>query len=228
MMPNRLLRDGVCTSDPINALSPEEEILFYRLLVVCDDFGHMDGRPAILKADCFPLKDSATPKVIQSWINGLATKGLIGRYTNGGKAYIAISKWEHRVRTHPKYPKPDAEGSQWIEADTCQPVSNLTADCAQVSAIGGLGLGRGKGLGKGAAKGPLPVGWLPSQATIENLSREFGLRVPEDVDRYVAAFRDACEAKNYQYADFDAAFRNCVRQDWPRLRESTGKAKVAL
>jgi NADH:ubiquinone oxidoreductase subunit E len=52
---------------------------------------------------------------------------------------------------------------------------------------------------------------------VEKLCREFGL-VPEDVDRYVAAFHDICKAKAYRYADFDAAFSNSVRQDWPKYR----------
>ncbi|MDE6938470.1 MAG: hypothetical protein K2P28_09920 [Lachnospiraceae bacterium] len=30
---------------------------FYRLIVVCDDYGRFDGRPAIIKGACFPLKE---------------------------------------------------------------------------------------------------------------------------------------------------------------------------
>lgn len=72
------------------------------------------------------------------------------------------------------------------------------------------------------SKRQIPEGWEPAERTVEELSREFGLRVPEDVNRYVASFRDACMAKGYEYANFDAAFRNCVRQDWPKFRQ--GKA----
>lgn len=71
---------------------------------------------------------------------------------------------------------------------------------------------------KKASKTSISDDWVPASKTTEKLAREFGLRVPEDVDRYVSAFRDACKAKGYRYADFDAAFRNCVRQDWPKLR----------
>ena len=74
-----------------------------------------------------------------------------------------------------------------------------------------------------AAKKPLPVDWIPSLETVTKLSRELGLRVPEDVERYVAAFRDACNAKGYTYANFDAAFCNCVRQDWPRFRNGADR-----
>jgi len=225
-VPNRLLRDGICTSDTINFLSAEAEVLFYRLLVVSDDFGHMDGRTAILKAQCFPLKESATLGAIQSWVDELASRGLIRRYSADGKLYIAVCKWEQRARTHPKYPSPDADGSQWIDSETATPDSKLLTDCGQpaVNLRTGLGLGLGKGKGRGAAKKPLPDGWVPSAKTAERLGQEFGLRVPEDIDRYVAAFRDQCKAKGYKYFDFDAAFGNCVRGDWPKFRG--GKPKL--
>ena len=71
-------------------------------------------------------------------------------------------------------------------------------------------------------KQPLPDGWYPSESTITDLSNEFALRA-EDVDRYVSGFRDACAANGYTYKDFNAAFRNCVRQDWPKLRGRNGK-----
>jgi len=232
-MPNRLLREGICTSDSIDALDAEEEVFFYRLLVVCDDFGHMDARPSILKAQCFPLKDSATPKAIEKWMAGLISKGMARRYKVAGKVYLAMCKWEARIRTNPKHPLPDADGAEWVDSEVPQFDRNLSADCGQVAAVGGLGKGKGKG--KGAALTPLPDDWIPSELSVAWCNREFGLRVPEDIDRYVVAFRDACKAKAYAYADHDAAFKNCVRQDWPkfregkpRLREGDGKPKLAL
>jgi hypothetical protein len=224
-MPNRLLRDGICTSDPINSLTDPEEVMFYRLLVVADDFGLMDARPAILKAQCFPLRDTATPPKIEQWLAGLADKGLIVRYIHDGKPYLAINKWEQRQRSRQKYVGPDADGCQTLDGQAA-------VNCPDIDA-----LGRGKGRGRGATSRtsrellPLPEGWKPKDETVESLGREFGLRVPEDVDRYVAAFHDACASKGYRYKDFDAAFRNCVRQDWPRLRANgavRGPKKVAV
>lgn len=58
-MPNRLLRESICRSESIDALSWFEEVLFYRLIVNCDDYGRFDGRPAIIKGSLFPLKDVA-------------------------------------------------------------------------------------------------------------------------------------------------------------------------
>jgi len=64
---------------------------------------------------------------------------------------------------------------------------------------------------------PLPGNWIPSERTVERLASEFKFS-NGDAERYVTAFRDACAAKGYRYKDFDAAFSNCVRQDWPKLR----------
>lgn len=144
-MPNRLLREGVCTSDSINELTSEEEVLFYRLLVVADDFGHMDGRTAIIKAQCFPLKDTATVARIETWVAGLVRKSMLAQYKVAGRSFLAILRWECRVRTNPKYPLPSDEDATRIAALCAQPADNLPTDGDNQPP--GLGLGLGKGLG---------------------------------------------------------------------------------
>ena len=47
-MPNRILKESIRTSDTIGELSWFEEVLFYRLIVSCDDYGRFDGRTAEL------------------------------------------------------------------------------------------------------------------------------------------------------------------------------------
>lgn len=146
-MPNRLLREGICTSDPINALTAEEEVFLYRLLVVADDYGHMDGRPAILKAQCFPLKETATVARIETWVDGLVRKSMLARYAVKGARFIAVNKWEARVRTHPKFPIPaddDWERPAAVCAQCADKLRHSASDC-------GLGLGWGMGLGLGAS-----------------------------------------------------------------------------
>jgi hypothetical protein len=217
-MPNRLLREGICTSDTLDVLTPEEEVLFYRLLVVSDDYGLMDGRVAIIKAQCFPLKDRATTERIQMWVDGLAQKGLIRRYRVDGRLFVAIQRWENRIRSKAKYPQPEGS-AEWVDS-VCQ----QSADNCQQSAADG-GLGRGKGKGRGASSRTsremraYPPDFSPGESTTEYLVREYSL-TPEDVARYVDAFRDRCLAKGYRYVDWDAAFRNCVKDDWPKYRTS--------
>jgi len=70
-----------------------------------------------------------------------------------------------------------------------------------------------------AKKTAIPENWLPKPETLDSLTAEF----KHDAGDYIAPFIDACKAKNYLYADFEAAFRNCVRKDWPQLRVAPAK-----
>ena len=78
----------------------------------------------------------------------------------------------------------------------------------------------------GRRKIPPPDDWLPSEASICWCFKELGL-LSGDVSRYVEAFKDACRSNGYVYLDFDAAFKNCVRSDWPKLRGKDGKIRQA-
>jgi hypothetical protein len=140
-VPNRLLKEGIVDSALLDALSPEAEVCFYRLLVVADDLGRFDARTAIVRSRCFPLKEQSnfTAKV-ESWLAELEKHMLILRYRVGGQPFLQIAKWDQRVRSLGKYPEPsDADLSAFRE--------RLTAMCGQPPADGGLGLGKGKGSG---------------------------------------------------------------------------------
>lgn len=138
-MPNRLLKEGITDSNLINALSPEEEVFFYRLLVVADDFGLMDARPPVLRSRCFPLKESLSSAKIVGWLERLNSVGLIARYEVNGQPYLMIGKWDQRQRSTGKYPKPDDDDMPSI-------ASQLSVKCLTDD-----GLGKGLGKGKGAA-----------------------------------------------------------------------------
>lgn len=108
-MPNRILKETICTSEEIDALSADLEVFFYRLMVVCDDYGLMDARPAILKARCYPLK-SIDINCIKGFLDGLSRVGLIVTYEVDGRPYLSIVNWKkhQQIRAHKaKYPAPD-------------------------------------------------------------------------------------------------------------------------
>ena len=70
-MPNRILKESIKYSPEIDKLSWFEEVVFYRLIVSCDDYGNMDGRAVVLKNELFPTKDTVTRRrdseVDQCW-----------------------------------------------------------------------------------------------------------------------------------------------------------------
>lgn len=75
-MRNRILKESICRSEEVNSLTWFEEVLFYRLIVACDDYGRFDGRAAVIKGYCFPLKD-VTTKDIGRALERLAAAGLV-------------------------------------------------------------------------------------------------------------------------------------------------------
>ena len=108
-MPTRLIRDKICKSESIDELTWFEEVFFYRLITLCDDFGRYDARPKVLKADLFPLKDGVTLSQIENALNKLSTVGMVQVYMYDQKPFLQLVTWEkyQNVRNHKsKYPQP--------------------------------------------------------------------------------------------------------------------------
>lgn len=109
-MPNRILKESICVSDSINALSPFEETVFYRLIVNCDDYGRFDGRISVIKNRLYPLKDDLTLATVKSAIQKLVSEGMVVTYECMGKPYLYLPTWttHQSVRAkRSKYPAPD-------------------------------------------------------------------------------------------------------------------------
>lgn len=105
-MPNRILKESICTSETIDALSAGAEIFFYHLLVRCDDFGRMDARPSLLRAACFPLRlDIIADHQIEVWLKELVDAELVWTYTVDGKQYLQVTKWDKHQQKRAKYSK---------------------------------------------------------------------------------------------------------------------------
>ena len=201
IMPNRLLKEGICTSDAINMLSSDSEVLFYRLLVVSDDFGNMDGRIAIIKSMCFPLKEKLTTDKITSWMDELVVAKLIQRYkTEEGKEYISILKWNQRQRANAKYPPPTD--------------SNLLTYDSQLSSSG-LGLGLGKGLGKGKGNTYAPLERLVSLGIDKQIAKDWiKLRNTQKApvtDTVINKFKSQAKKAN---KSLQAVLELCIENSW--------------
>lgn len=114
-MPNRILKESICSSDSINELSSFEETFFYRLIVNCDDYGRFDARPAILKARLFPLKDRVTLKNIEDALVKLAEVGCVKLYRVDSKPFLYLPAWEVHQNVRAKksrYPEPSVENEE--------------------------------------------------------------------------------------------------------------------
>lgn len=135
-MPTRYLRPGIRDSESIEQLSPLAETLFYRLLVTVDDFGRTDARPAMVKASCFPIKDSVTATSCRKLLDELRNAGLIRLYEANGKPYLELSKWDNPPRAKesrfPAPPPTSADTTEAAEVEDGADADGLSADVAQL------------------------------------------------------------------------------------------------
>jgi hypothetical protein len=120
-MPNRILKESICTSETIERLTYEQEVFFYRLLVQCDDYGEMDARPAILRSRLFPLRlEKVNDQKITLWLTALALNDLIQVYKVGDHFYLHIKTWashqQIRAQRH-KYQSIESPDVQLISPD---------------------------------------------------------------------------------------------------------------
>jgi len=91
--------------ESIDSLSPYAEILYYRILVTVDDFGRYDARPSMVKAACFPIKDTITATKTETLMRELVEHGLVVVYEVEGKPYLQMCKWDNVPRAkESKYP----------------------------------------------------------------------------------------------------------------------------
>lgn len=105
-MPNRILKDSICTSDNLDSLTADEEVFWYRLIVQCDDYGRMDARPAILRARCYPLRlNTVDERDVTNWLTSLQRSGLVHIYTVDNKPYLQIATWDKHQQVRAKRSK---------------------------------------------------------------------------------------------------------------------------
>lgn len=111
-MSNRMIKDSMLSSDKIASLSDFEFRLWIGLILVVDDMGRGDARPAIIKGRVFPLRERVSMRDVEDALHGLAAKGCISLYDVGGKSYFWFPTWgkHQRIRdVKAKYPGPEDE-----------------------------------------------------------------------------------------------------------------------
>jgi hypothetical protein len=113
-MPNRIIKESICTSDTVDGMSWYEECFWHRLIVNCDDYGRFDARLSVLKSRLFPLKERMTLKDVSNALTRLAGIGCVKLYECDGRPYLYLPTWEvhQTIRAKKsKYPAPDGQAN---------------------------------------------------------------------------------------------------------------------
>lgn len=109
-MPNRMIRDTIHTSESVNLMTDFDFRLWISLITYVDDYGRGDARPAVIKGNCFPLRDSVRVQDIQKSLLHLERIGCISLYDVAGKPFLCFPNWDKYQRIQTKksrFPSPD-------------------------------------------------------------------------------------------------------------------------
>jgi len=119
-MPNRILREGIITSERVDSLSEGAELFYRRLMSLVDDYGRYTAHPSLLLAALYPLRlDRVTVTQIEQYLLDVAQVGLIVTYSVKGKRYLQMVDFRQQLRTKkPQWPAPD-----------CPPADDLHSRC---------------------------------------------------------------------------------------------------
>ena len=225
-MPNRILKESICTSDNLDALSWFEEVLFYRLIVNCDDFGRMDARPAIIRSRLFPLK-TITDAQIEKALQSLRSAAMIDLYVVDGRSYLQMRTWESHQQKRAKNSKyPGPESAENYTAIICnQMLANVPEK--RESRIENRETNTRESARTGAH----------THAREENAKRAYGeyenvfltdeeyaslKEKASDADERIRVFGAKLKAKGYKYDDHYAALLLWLEEDTKKAEEGRG------
>jgi hypothetical protein len=218
-MPNRILREGILTSERVNALGWEAEVFYRRLMSVVDDFGRFTAHPSLLRAALFPLKlDTVRDANMERLLALVEQARLVRVYEVAGKRYLELVDFKQQVRAKDsKYPSP---GGACV-ADAQHVTSTSTAH-APVFGDGDVSEDGGEAAAppppskpdRKKSKTSLPPGFVVSDRVKAWASENGHGQLPQHLE----AFRLKATAAGYTYADWDAAFMTAVREDWAKLK----------
>jgi hypothetical protein len=98
-MPNRVLREGILTSERVNQLSVPAELFYRRLMSVADDFGRYSANLSALRSGCYPLRsDKVNDDEIRQWLRECIEADLVAIYEVRGSSYLEVLDFKQRTR----------------------------------------------------------------------------------------------------------------------------------
>ncbi len=93
MAQRRMISKSISTSTRLSEVSNFAKLLFTWIIPHCDDYGHLDANPKIVKAIVIPLLDEGAADVHKA-LDELVAKKLIRTYEADGRKYLEVDKWD--------------------------------------------------------------------------------------------------------------------------------------
>ena len=222
-MPNRIIREGILTSERVDELQGWAQECFYRrLMSVVDDFGRFYGNPSLIRAACYPLKlDKVSNADIDKWLADCAGAGLVSTYEINGKRYLQLQDFRQQVRAHEsKFPAPDGcvQSACVAEAQQVKSNAHLDVDVVVVEDVSEGGDGGDKARKRTKSKSsPLPEHFAISDRVMQWADEKGHSQLPERLEHFISYVK----RNGKTYVDWDEALMGAIREDWAKL--SKGK-----
>lgn len=130
-MPNRILREGILSSEKLAKISWGAEVFYRRLMSITDDYGRYHANCKLLRAACYPLQiDKVSDADIEKWLTECVTAALVSVYpAKDGKRYLEIGNFGQQARSKSKYPPPNASN--------CEQMLAGASNCEQMNTYSG-------------------------------------------------------------------------------------------
>ena len=210
-MPNRIIKESLCDSEKIAALSDFEFRLWIGLITQADDAGRGDARPAIIKGRVFPFRERLSIKDIDAALQELAAKGCVSLYTVDGRPYFLFPGWvkHQRIRDcKPKFPEPSENTALQQSAASCGNPPQVAAICGELPQSAALIQSESESNPNPREKNAHAARFSPPTVdAVAEYAREKGYHV--NADRFVSFYQQKgwMVGKN-RMKDWKAAVRN--------------------
>lgn len=117
-MPSRVIRDDIRVSEGLSRVSMQAELAFDRLLIAVDEFGRLDARQRILKAELFACRDEVSGEDCMRWIAELEAEDAVRIYPGEKYPVLQVTNCERyrakrNRRSESKLPAPDGTYGAW-------------------------------------------------------------------------------------------------------------------
>lgn len=202
-------------------LSDASERLWNRLITSVDDFGRLEADPEVVFTTCFQrVPRGWTAAKVARCLDELATfqaagqTPLIQLYQVGPKTYLQIMSAEvhiYRRAKESKYPDPPTPAPicAQVPADSLvsrssNPELRPTNPDPRPSVLGAMNGRHSRALKLAALEA-----YTPSEKTRAWARTEFNVEIPDDV---VLEFKNYWREQKTLYTDWEATFRNRIRQ----------------
>lgn len=219
----RTIKPEFWTHEGLSALPEPTHMLAAALLNQADDAGYFNANPALVNAQCFPLREPSVS--VHDSLNLLAAAGFIrlGSGENGRRYGHIVKFLDHQRINRPTPSKIRELHIAW--EDSVSPHTPLSEPSPQ-EGMGKEGTGK-EGSAAPRTRGRAPTTPIPEDFAVSDQVRAWANSKGYDhVDKQFEVFASRVRQHGYAYADWDEALKAAVRDDWAKLRTPSSEPPV--